>query len=70
MLANANEPHCEVGPDKCFGCRVRYWRREGTPISIPNHFKAANADGYTQRELANETIAAAKADGREIERVR
>lgn len=69
-MAVSTDPHCDRGADECFGCRVRYWRRNGSPLSLPTHFRAANEGGYTQSELARETVAAAKRDGREIERVR
>lgn len=60
--------HCAEGPDNCMGCKLRYWRENGSPFSLPRAFKAANADGYTQRELANEVIDEAKRQGKEIHR--
>lgn len=60
--------HCAVGPDRCTGCKLRYWRLNGSPFSLPTHFKAATSGGYTQRELENEIITEAARTGREIER--
>lgn len=71
MLPDAGAPHCERGADDCFGCKMRHMRRDGVRgVCLPTHFKAATAGGYTQRELGREIIESAKAEGREIERVR
>ena len=69
-MAVSRAPHCALGPDDCWACKVRYWRVNGSPLSLPTHFKAANEGGYTQRELSDDVIREAKASGREIERVR
>jgi hypothetical protein len=70
-LPDPTIPHCEVGPDGCFGCRSRFWRRTGgAPLSLPMSFRAANRDGYTQAELGRDIVQRAKAEGREIERAR
>lgn len=62
-------PHCALGPERCFGCKCRYWRENGSPFSLSRAFKASNDDHYTQRELSNEIIASAAAEGRDIQRV-
>ena len=28
-MALSPEPHCDRGPENCFGCKARYWRRHG-----------------------------------------
>jgi len=67
-LPDPDVPHCNVGPDLCFGCRTRFWRAGGkSPFVVPTHFRAANADGYSQAELGREIVAEAKRTGREIE---
>jgi len=69
-LSSPTVAHCDLGPDQCFACKCKFWRLNGSPFSLPTHFKAATAGHYTQRELGNEIIAEAKRTGREIERKR
>lgn len=66
---------CEFGdancvPDSqhpCFKHKARYWRTEGTPmVHVPAYFK----QDVSQTELARQNFEGAKADGRELERVR
>lgn len=52
----------------CIAHKVRHWRANGSPLSVPKAFKAANEGSYTQREIGNEIVAEAKAQGKEIHR--
>ena len=64
-MALSNSPHCDKGPDDCFGCKARYWRRHGVVIGF-----AQGQDFFhnsTVAEDIRETLEVAKADGRELE---
>lgn len=26
--------HCDLGPDNCFGCKMRYWKQRGVPAKF------------------------------------
>lgn len=66
-LPDASLPHCDKGPDDCFGCKMRYQRRTGAGgVYLPMAFKAANEGGYTQRELFNASVESSKATGQTL----
>lgn len=54
------------GPDRCFTCKLRYWRSSGhSPFAAqPSEFFT----GPTQMQLEREIVESAKAEGREIKR--
>jgi hypothetical protein len=56
------------GTYTCIRHKVRHWRENGSPLTIPKAFAMANVEGYTGRELEREVITEAKRTGTEIHR--
>ena len=64
MMALSGVPHCEVGPDECFACKARYWRRHGAPGV---HLQGGGLwSEMTNKQFADRELAMAAADGREL----
>lgn len=65
-MALSRSPHCAQGPDRCFGCKSRYWRDHGgLAVAYPQ-----GQDFFHNTTVASdikETLENARADGRELE---
>lgn len=64
-----SDDNCGRGNHLSFPCKMEHWRTSGIGVSLPQHFRNANREGYTQRELARETIEGCAAMGKEVRRV-
>jgi hypothetical protein len=54
-------------PDHNFCCKMRFWRENGMQTHIPASWGGTNP---TQREIRDDIYAAARRDGRDIQRAR
>lgn len=66
-MSDCTDERCGQGQHLCFKHKMSYWKSSGhNPMSLPSHFRAANQGGYSQRELAADTVAHAKSQGVEL----
>ncbi len=58
----------------CFGCKMDYMRSNPSQLRRQldggKAFVAANEGNYTQREIWNDTVAQARADGTDLQKAR
>lgn len=67
-MALRTVPHCDLGPDTCFGCKAHAWRTEGG-LAVTYRQGKEFFHNETVAGSIRETLEVAKADGRQLEYV-
>ena len=68
-MALSNDPHCDLGPDACFGCKARHWRQNPGSLGVAYRGGRDFFHDTTIKESVDENLRLAKANGREVEPV-
>lgn len=67
-MALSNDPiHCDLGPERCFGCKARTWRFNPGSLGVSYRGGRDMFHDHTVGEVIRENLALAKANGREVD---